>query len=74
MSNTGTGQIVRPVETIKSYSEIARTLRISEGKVRNLIPEGAPIILDDGRPKAEKAELWAWYKDYVQRQNEKAVK
>lgn len=59
--------ISRPVEIVYGYANIATTLRTSVQKVRDIMDFGAPILLDKGRPKAEKAELWTWYKEFLRK-------
>lgn len=59
--------IVRPVQVLRGYKNIAATLRTSEDKVRDMITDGAPIVLEGDMPKAEAAELWAWYSDWLAR-------
>lgn len=58
--------IVRPVQVLRGYKNIAATLRTSEEKVRDMIVAGAPIVMDGDMPKAEAAELWAWYMGWLQ--------
>lgn len=53
--------IVRPVQVVRGYRNIAATLRTSEDRVRDMMLEGAPVLLDGDVPRAEAAELWAWY-------------
>ena len=53
--------IVRPVQVLRGYRNIAAALRTSEEKVRDMIGYGAPVVLDGDMPKAEAAELWTWY-------------
>lgn len=54
--------VVRPVQVLRGYKNIAKAMRTSENKVRGLIHEGAPIVFDGDVPVAESAELWAWYR------------
>lgn len=74
MSKQISTQITRPVEVVYGYNNIATALRTSVQKVRGIIELGAPIVMDDGRPKAEKAELWGWYKEHLCGGGENPVK
>ncbi|MBQ9452361.1 MAG: hypothetical protein IJU65_03590, partial [Desulfovibrio sp.] len=51
---------------LTSLKKIATEFGTTESVVRTWIREGAPIVCDGGdtgiRYKAEKAELWEWYK------------
>lgn len=62
--------IVRPVQVLRGYKNIAATLRTSEDKVRDMITDGAPIVLEGDMPKAEAAELWAWYAEWLRQRNQ----
>lgn len=64
--------IVRPVQVLRGYKNIAATLRTSEEKVRDMIAAGAPVVMEGDMPKAEAAELWRWYADRLSRR--KSVK
>ena len=50
------------LQVLRGYKNIAKAMRTSENKVRDLIHEGAPIVFDGDVPVAESAELWAWYR------------
>ncbi len=52
------------LEIVRGYRNLARYLRTSEARIHDLINRGAPIALDARVPRAEKAELWDWYKRY----------
>lgn len=62
--------IVRPVQVLRGYKNIAATLRTSEDKVRDMITDGAPIVLEGDMPKAEAAELWGWYAEWLRQRNQ----
>ena len=53
--------IVRPIQVLRGYRNIAAALRVSEDRVRDMVLDGAPVLLDGDVPRAEAAELWAWY-------------
>ena len=44
--------VVRPVQVLRGYKNIAKAMRTSENKVRDLIHEGAPIVFDGDVPVA----------------------
>ena len=54
--------IARPVEILKGTRAIANFLQISLSEVQDLIRQGAPLHLRQGTWRAEKAELWEWWK------------
>ncbi len=57
------GQIPRPVEILKGSRAIAVFLGIRREEIGELEKLGAPIIRDTNkRLRAEKAELWQWWK------------
>ncbi len=55
-------KIIRPVQVLRGYRNIAKVLRTSENRIRDFLREGAPIVFDGDVPVAESAELWAWYR------------
>lgn len=59
------GIIVRPVQILRGYKNIALALRTSEKQVRDMVQDGAPIVFDGETPKADAAEVWAWYADWL---------
>lgn len=71
-----TTAIPRPVDVARGWDAIAKALRVSRDAVRSMclhspgiLHDGCPIVLDHtGTPRADKAELWAWYKSVQQRQ------
>ena len=65
--------IVRPVQVLRGYKNIAATLRTSEEKVRDMMADGAPVRMDGDMPKAEAAELWQWYAKWL-KDGKKSVK
>lgn len=54
--------IARPVEILKGTRAIANFLQISLSEVQDMEMQGAPISRRNGVLRAEKAELWAWWK------------
>lgn len=61
MSRNTESVIIRPVQVLRGYKNIAAALRTSEDKVRDMIAAGAPVAMEGDMPKAEAAEMWAWY-------------
>ena len=56
-------QVVRPLELLVGMRAIARFLKISHHRIRELEKKGAPIARDKGGvTRAEKSELWAWWR------------
>ncbi len=55
--------IARPVEILKGARAIAAFLRISQSEALGLERKGAPIERRNGIMRAEKAELWVWWKE-----------
>lgn len=59
---------LRPIEIVMGYRNIADVLRCGVDKVKTFVHQGAPIYLDKkGAPRAEKTEIWEWYKKNVNR-------
>ena len=54
--------ISRPVEILKGARDIASFLQINLTDVLEMEKQGAPISRRNGVLRAEKAELWAWWK------------
>lgn len=55
-------QIVRPVEILKGVRSIAAFLGVSQAEVLRLESMGAPMRRKNNIIRAEKAELWYWWK------------
>lgn len=55
-------QIVRPVEILKGVRSIAAFLGVSQAEVLRLESRGAPMRRKNNIIRAEKAELWEWWK------------
>ncbi len=54
--------IPRPVEILMGFDAIGQPFGAGAKQVKRWLVEGAPIYRDSrGIPRAEKAELWAWY-------------
>lgn len=57
-------QTVRPVEVLRGWDAIGLALGAGGKAAKRWAEEGAPIALgEDGIPRGEKAELWAWYRE-----------
>ena len=54
--------ILRPVEVLKGVRAIASFLSVSQTDVLEMEERGAPIKRKNGVLRAEKAELWDWWK------------
>lgn len=59
--------IVRPVQILRGYRDIAAEMRTSDDNVRDMVAAGAPIYFEGEKPKAEAAELWLWYAQWMDR-------
>lgn len=58
--------VARPVELLVGVRAIAAFLKVSTDKVREMEQSGAPMVRDSaGVLRAEKAELWGWWKVYL---------
>jgi hypothetical protein len=56
-------QTVRPVEVLRGWDAIGLALGAGGKAAKRWAEEGAPVAIgDDGIPRAEKAELWTWYR------------
>ena len=54
--------IARPVEILKGSRAIAAFLQIALSEVADIADQGAPLNQYNGIWRAEKAELWEWWK------------
>lgn len=56
----------RPVEVLRGYRAIAEAFCHNASAVREWRKMGAPIYLDSRKiPRAEKGEMWEWYKKNI---------
>lgn len=55
--------ILRPVETVKGWDNIAKRFKRNVRTVQKWQKSGAPIFFIDGVWVCEVAEVWAWLKD-----------
>jgi hypothetical protein len=63
--NEETQRLVRPIELLVGLRSIAGFLRVSQRKVLDIKDRGAPISRDEtGVMRAEKAELWHWWRNH----------
>jgi hypothetical protein len=63
--NVESPRLLRPVELLVGVRSIAGFLRVSQRKVLEMHGRGAPISRDEtGVVRAEKAELWHWWKNH----------
>ena len=63
--NVESPHLLRPVELLVGVRSIAGFLRVSQRKVLEMQSRGAPISRDEtGVVRAEKAELWHWWKNH----------
>ena len=54
--------IVRPMEIVRGFKNIASAIRVKEDRAREFVNLGAPIHMDGMVPYADVAELWEWRK------------
>lgn len=58
--------IIRPVEVLVGFRSLGLAFGHNADTVRQWERQGAPIVRDGrGIPRADKAELWEWYKQKV---------
>jgi hypothetical protein len=64
--NAETPRLLRPIELLVGVRSIAAFLHLSQRKVMEIKDRGAPISRDEetGVVRAEKAELWHWWKNH----------